>query len=208
MTLFLAYSSALLLGTLHALEPDHMAAVTSFAVRRPGRREAVGFGVRWAVGHGGAILIIGTGLLLLGMSLPAGATHWLERLVGIVMIGLGLWTYRSARALARHHDAHGAAGGGRHEHVHAVTAIGMAHGLAGSGSAVALIPVIGFDSAASGIGYLAAFAVGTVAAMALYAFLAGLVVDRAAYRSGRLARLLARFTGVFTVMIGFVWLIR
>lgn len=198
MTLFLAYSSALLLGTLHALEPDHMAAVTSFAVRRPGRREAVRFGVRWAIGHGGAILIIGSGLLLLGMSLPAGATHWLERIVGVVMIGLGVWTYRSARILARHHD----------QHEHTVTAVGMVHGLAGSGSAVALIPVIGFDSAASGIGYLAVFAVGTVAAMALYAFLAGLVVDRAAHHSGRVARLLARFTGVFTVMIGFVWLLR
>jgi sulfite exporter TauE/SafE len=216
--LFLTYATALVLGTVHALEADHMAAVTSFAVRRPGMRESVRFGVRWSVGHGGAIILIGTGLLLLGIHLPAAAGHWLERLVGVVMIGLGAWTFRGARALHAH--AHSHAGGvvhahlhshavhDDHDHRHAATAVGLLHGLAGSGSAVALIPLVGFESPASGIFYLVLFAIGTIAGMAMYGLLAGLVLGRAADGSARLARLLARVTGVFTMVIGFVWLLR
>ncbi|MGH7447024.1 MAG: sulfite exporter TauE/SafE family protein, partial [Longimicrobiales bacterium] len=184
--LFLTYATALVLGTVHALEADHLAAVTSFAVRRPSVREAVRFGVRWSIGHGGAILLIGTGLLLLGIHLPAGSSHWLERLVGAVMIGLGAWTVRGANALHAHthaHDGgiihahlHSHAARADHDHGHTITAVGLLHGLAGSGSAIALIPLVGFDSPVGGIFYLVLFALGTAGGMALYGLLAGLVV--------------------------------
>jgi sulfite exporter TauE/SafE len=89
-----------------------------------------------------------------------------------------------------------------------VTAVGLLHGLAGSGSAVALIPVIGFDSPAAGILYLVVFAAGTIAAMAVYGLLAGSIVGRAAHNSLRLARNIARTTGMFTILVGFIWLLR
>lgn len=215
--LFLTYATALLLGTLHAIEADHMAAVTAFAVRRPGAASALRFGVRWALGHGGAIVLTGTALILLGVHLPAGTSHWLERLVGIVMVGLGAWTIRGARALHAHthsHDGiahahvHSHAIAEDHDHGHAVTAVGLLHGLAGSGSAVALIPLVGFESPASGILYLVLFAIGTVGGMALYGLVAGIVVGRTAASSVRLARLLAHVTGAFTIAIGLVWLLR
>lgn len=217
--LILTYATALVLGSIHALEADHMAAVTSFVVRRPGIREAVRFGVHWSVGHGTAIVLLGAGLILLGIHVPDATGHWLERLVGAVMIGLGTWTFRGASRLHAHAHAHGDAshthihshavtGRSSHDHGHAVTAVGLLHGLAGSGSAVALIPVIGFESPASGILYLVLFAVGTVGGMAVYGLLAGIVAGRAAEQSVRVARLLARVTGVFTMVIGFVWLLR
>jgi sulfite exporter TauE/SafE len=218
MTLLVTYATALLLGSLHALEADHMAAVTSFAVGRPGRREAVRFGVRWSLGHGGAIVLVGGVLVLAGVHLPETATHWLERLVGVVMIGLGTWTLHSARALHAHVHRHG--DGTVHSHLHShvverhhghghgVTAVGLVHGLAGSGSAVALIPLVAFDSPPLAIGYLVVFAMGTIAAMALYGMLAGVLVGRAADSSARVGRLIAQATGVFTVCIGCVWLLR
>jgi nickel/cobalt transporter (NicO) family protein len=215
--LFLMYTTALLLGSLHALEADHMAAVTAFVVRRPSRRAAVRFGVRWSVGHGGAIVLVGAALIVLGVHLPEVAAHWLERLVGVVMIGLGLWTFRGASALHAHehrHDGHSHAHlhshalAEDHDHGHAVTAVGLLHGLAGSGAAVALIPVVGFDSPGLAILYLVVFAVGTIAAMAIYGLLAGLVVGHTAQNSVRIARLLARGTGAFTVLVGVIWLVR
>ena len=216
--LLLTYATALVLGSAHALEADHMAAVTSFVVRRPGVREAVRFGVHWSVGHGAAIVLLGAGLLLLGIHVPEATGHWLERFVGVVMIGLGAWTFRGASRLHVHAHVHGdvahthvhshAVTASSHDHGHAVTAVGLLHGLAGSGSAVALIPVVGFESPASGILYLVLFAIGTVGAMAVYGLLAGVLADRAAERSVRLARGLARVTGVFTMVIGFVWLLR
>jgi orotate phosphoribosyltransferase len=198
MTLLMTYTTALLLGSLHALEADHMAAVTSFAVRRPGVREAVRFGVRWSLGHGGAIVLVGAILILAGVHLPEVATHWLERMVGVVMIALGIWTVRGARALHAHVHSHADgtvhshlhshAAAPAHDHGHGVTAVGLMHGLAGSGSAVALIPLVAFDSPPLAVLYLVVFAAGTIAAMAIYGMLAGVVVGRAAESSVRLAR--------------------
>jgi sulfite exporter TauE/SafE len=142
---------------------------------------------------------------------------WLERGVGLVMIGLGIWTFRGARTLHAHRHAHddgtvhehvhSHALAASHDHGHAVTAVGLAHGLAGSGSAVALIPVVGFDSSASAIAYLLVFALGTVAGMAVWGLVAGTIVGSTAHKSARLARVLARITGVFTVIIGVAWLL-
>lgn len=216
--LLVTYATALALGSLHALETDHMAAVSAFAVRRPGTRAAVRFGVRWSLGHGGVIILIGAAILFLGVQLPEGVSPWLERAVGLAMVGLGIWTIRGARELHAHRHVHenGVAHAhlhshalvADHDHRHKAAAMGLLHGLAGSGSAVALIPLVGFDSPASGVLYLVVFALGTVGAMALYGLLAGVVVGRTAERSERLARTLARSTGALTVVVGIAWMIR
>ncbi|MGH7505875.1 MAG: sulfite exporter TauE/SafE family protein, partial [Longimicrobiales bacterium] len=216
--LILLYATALLVGSVHALEADHMAAVTSFAVRRPRWRDAVGFGLRWALGHGAAVVIAGAIILLVGIRIPQGATHALERLVGLVLIGLGGWTLKGARRMHAHRHVH--ADGTSHVHLHShafvrdhdhrhgATAVGMLHGLAGTAPAVALVPVAGFESAVQGVIYLLLFAVGTAGGMALYALLAGLVVGRAAFRSERLARTIAVATGCMTIAVGGFWLMR
>ena len=216
MPLLVPYATALLLGSLHALEPDHVAAVTSFAVRRPGTRDAVRYGVRWAIGHGVIIVVLGAALVATGFHLPLGAGHWLERLVGVTLIALGGWTLLHARGLHAHVHRH--ADGTvhahlhshtlkrTHDHGHAASGVGVIHGLAGTGAAVALIPVAGFESPVAAVGYLVVFALGTVGGMALYGMLAGLLVARAVLRSVRWARVLAGAVGVCTVVIGCVWL--
>jgi sulfite exporter TauE/SafE len=95
-----------------------------------------------------------------------------------------------------------------HDHEHAATTAGMMHGLAGTGAAVGLIPVVDLEAPVAAVGYLVVFAFGTIAAMALYGTLAGLVAGRAAARSVRWARGLARAAGVSTILIGCVWLAR
>lgn len=217
MSIVLLYATALLVGSLHALEPDHLAAVTSFAVRRPRWREAVRYGVRWALGHGAAIVGAGTVLLLIGLRLPAATTHWLERGVGLVLVGLGAWTIAGARRLHAHTHVH--ADGTVHAHLHshalvhdhdhrhAATAVGLLHGLAGTAPAVALVPLAGFDSAGVGIAWLVVFAIGTACGMAVYALLAGLVAGRVALRSAPLARWLALATGCLTIGVGILWLV-
>ncbi|HUH11649.1 MAG TPA: hypothetical protein VMK65_01010, partial [Longimicrobiales bacterium] len=57
--------SALLLGALHTFETDHMAAVGAFVARRPAPAAALGYGVRWAAGHGGIVVLAGGALLVL-----------------------------------------------------------------------------------------------------------------------------------------------
>jgi ABC-type nickel/cobalt efflux system permease component RcnA len=216
MSLVLLYGTALLIGSVHAFEPDHMAAVTSFAVRRPRWRDALRFGVHWAAGHGAAIVVVGTCILLVGLRFPDGATHWLERGVGIMLLGLGAWTLAGARRLHAHRHLH--RDGTVHEHVHShaivvnhdhrhgATVVGLLHGLAGTAPAVALVPLTSFETPAAGVLYLVLFAVGTACGMALYALLAGWIVGRAAFRSERTARRLAVVTGCVTMAVGLLWL--
>lgn len=224
MELIVLFATALLLGALHSIEPDHMAAVSAFVLRRPNRRQAIGYGLRWGFGHGAIILVAGTALVALRVQLGDAAGAWLERAVGVSLILLGAWVLVTARTLHAHlhrHDDGNAhlhlhahpratdhAARGAHQHRHAATAMGMLHGLAGTAPAVALIPLARVDSPFVAAGYLALFGVGTAVAMALYAMFAGVVAARAAERSAALGRALARFAGVGTVAVGILWLMR
>lgn len=210
--------TAFLLGTLHAFEADHMAAVGAFAVRRPRALEAARFGIRWAAGHGAALIAVGTVVVLAGAHLPLASGAWLERVVGASLVALGLWTAIGARTLHAHlhrHDdgtthvhLHAHLLRPDHRHGHAATAIGALHGLAGTAPALALLPVAGFDSPLLAAGYLALFAAGTALGMAIYALIAGWIAGRAALRSAALARAVALATAVATCGVGVFWLVR
>ena len=213
-------ASALVLGSAHALEPDHLAAVSSFVVRRPTPRAAIGFGVRWAAGHGAVLLVVGSMLGLLGMQLPASVGTFFERLAGVMLLGLGVWTAASARAVHAHrhrHDdgtthvhvhSHHLQETPHHHHGHGVTAVGAMHGLAGTAPIVALLPLAGFHSAGMATMYLLLFGVGTAAGMVAYALFAGWVAGHAALKSQTLARAVTLCTGLFTAGIGVFWLLR
>ena len=192
----LPFLTAVILGSLHAFEADHMAAVTSFVVRKPRPRDAIRFGLQWALGHGGAILLAGAFLIFVGLAIPENATGIMERLVGVALILLGISTAWMA------HRAHVRA------HTHAPTALGLMHGLAGAAPAVALVPLAVIDSAASGLTYLLLFAIGTTVSMAAYAGAAGFFAGRASGISERVGRGIGQLTGLTTIAIGIFWLIR
>lgn len=208
--------AALMLGVAHALETDHVAAVTAFVGRRPGPRAAVAFGLRWAAGHGAAVVIGGTALLVAALRVPMVAEVWLERLVGLSLVLLGCWTIASGRTLhahrhthedgTRHTHLHGHLDGDTHEHGHAATLVGLLHGLAGAAPAVAVVPLVRLDSPWLGTGFLVVFAAGTAIAMALYALLAGWIAGRAAVRSAVRARALGIGSGIATIGVGAYWL--
>jgi high-affinity nickel permease len=95
---------ALGFGAAHAFEPDHMAAVSTFVAKRPTPREAAMFGVKWAIGHGFSLLLFGSLLYVLRRMLenqqPAiFSSGILERVVGVVLIGLGVWTLIQERVV-------------------------------------------------------------------------------------------------------------
>jgi nickel/cobalt transporter (NicO) family protein len=215
--LLIILATALALGAVHAFDADHLAAVSAFAIRRPTPRAALGFGVRWAGGHGGVIVIAGTLLVLVGRQLPDASGLWLERAVGLSLIALGAWTLAGARRLhahehvhadgTRHAHVHSHLGGRSHAHGHAVTGIGALHGLAGTAPVVALLPIATLSSAWTAGAYLLLFAAGTTAAMGMYAMLAGWMVGRAESLSQRLARSIAYVTGTAAFGIGAFWLI-
>ena len=199
--------TALIAGFAHALEPDHMAAVTTFVSRRPRPAQAVAFGVRWGVGHSASLLVVGLVLVMLDLRVPERLTRGLEFGVGGMLLGLGIWLLWNVL----HERAHRLAERGHphpHEHTHAHGSlwVGMAHGLAGTAPLVALLPAALTRSPWQAGGYLLFFGVGTTVAMGLYAVAAGMVFDQAGSRVPALGRTLRTLTALGSAVLGMAWM--
>src|SRR5215468_10764251 len=99
------------MGARHALDPDHLAAVSVLAADAPGARRGVVLGALWEIGHAAALL--GTGLVLaaLATELPAGLADAFELAVAVMLILLG------ARAV--HRAFHAGGDGPTRLHAHA-----------------------------------------------------------------------------------------
>jgi hypothetical protein len=172
-------------GLIHVFSgPDHLAAIAPLAMKR--QRGAWLTGLRWGVGHASGVIFVGVLSLILRGMLPVDLiSSWSDRLVGAMLIGIGLWTLRKALLIHAHahaHDGeshqhvhvHGRAGAKahavkRHIHTHAAFGIGTLHGLSGSSHFLAIIPALAMPSMALAVVYLACYGVGTVLAMMMFA---------------------------------------
>lgn len=206
--------TALIAGFAHALEPDHMAAVTTFVSRRPRPAEAVGFGVRWGLGHSAAILLVGTVLIALDLRVPDRVTRGLEFGVGAMLLVLGamlLWNVlheRAHRLAADAPHAHAAPGDAAHPHGHRHGSlwVGVAHGLAGTAPLAAIVAVTMAGSPVLAGAYLLFFGVGTTLAMGIYAVVAGLVFHHAGSRVPALRGTLRAATALGSAALGVFWM--
>lgn len=225
----IALGTAGMLGFLHALEVDHMVAVTTFVSRRPTLASATQFGVRWGVGHAIAVLAAGGLLLVTGIRWPARYEPLGEGLVGLMLVGLGGWALASARKLHLHSEEEH--GGHAHLHVHqrrgthghlhgpgslpdrphhhgGITLVGLLHGLAGSSGVVALVPVTMMNRVGLGLGYLTVFGLGVTIAMTLFALVAAGAVRRASTRSLAWGRRSVALVGLLAMGVGVWWMVR
>jgi hypothetical protein len=206
------------MGARHALDPDHLAAVSVLATDAPGARRGALLGALWGVGHAAALL--GTGLVLaaLAAELPAWLCDAFELAVAVMLFVLG------ARAIARavrdpadgpirlHAHArlsHQHAGPTAHVHVARRTfalrplLIGVVHGLAGSGALTALV-LARLPSAPLRLAYLVLFSAGSIIGMCVLSGLAGWPLARVA-RHPRAARLLLGTVGAASAVLGVIW---
>ncbi|MFZ5444438.1 MAG: urease accessory protein [Myxococcota bacterium] len=218
MTTLVPSLVGLTLGMRHALEPDHLAAVSTLASEERGTLAGLRLGLYWGLGHTLALLVVGGSLALIGAQMPASLGHVFELVVAVMVIGLGLRATVRAVREGRHGAEHTHSHGGL-EHTHAAPPshlhlsrwtlatrpllIGLVHGLAGSGALTALVlaelPTLG-----ARLLYIALFGAGSIVGMALLTGLAGLPLARLA-RSPRLATALLFVTGVVSTGIGAWW---
>jgi hypothetical protein len=216
--------AGILAGSVHVVSgPDHLAAVAPLAVSD--RRRAWMAGVRWGLGHSLGVGVVATVALLLRDALPLEAVSaWSERLVGVVLIAIGLWALRSA---ARHHvhvhehehdgvrhsHVHVHGPGTAHEdthahsHAHAAFGVGALHGLAGSSHLLGVLPALALPSNAAAVTYLAGYGIGSIAAMAGFALAVGGFTDRLGGSGAGLRRLLGA-AGTVAIAVGVFWIVR
>ncbi len=217
MTLWLAIPTAFILGLLHALDADHVVAVTTFIARRPGPRQAARFCLQWGVGHMVPLLVFGLGGILLGRRIPPAFGWAAELLVGGVLIGLGglvfrdLWRRKIHLHVhehdgVRHAHLHSHAGGGHHAHTHAPTLVGVLHGLAGTAGIFVVVPVAALASAWAAALYIAVFSAAVVLMMVLYGASAGFILGRVQQRSIGVYRWTLALVGALSLGAGALWI--
>src|ERR1700760_729406 len=181
-------SLGFLLGMQHALEADHIAAVSSIAARRSEVGDIVKHGLTWGLGHTLTLFAFAGAAICLGHAIPEKLAAPLETAVGVMLVGLGahlLWRlWRDGVHFHRHrHDdgtvhvhAHSHAGDSvpharaAHAHEHGfrwrTLLVGLMHGMAGS-AALLVLTVTQASSATAGLGYIALFGIGSMIGMGL-----------------------------------------
>src|SRR5438034_3741185 len=185
----IAAITGFLAGTIHVWSgPDHLAAIAPLAVRKQCRGWLPG--ARWGLGHSAGVAVIGLFSLWLRDLLPVNLlSTWGERMVGVMLFGIGLWALRKAFTVHAHEHEHD---GDRHlhmhahsrrvahehieahqHHTHAAFGIGLLHGLAGSSHYWGVLTALAFPTRVEALAYLLAFAVGTIASMAMFSWLMG-----------------------------------
>ena len=231
-----AYLAAFILGAVHAIEVDHMVAVSVFAGMKPRMAAAANYGARWGVGHAIVVMVVGSVLALLNVKVPDNIVSYGETLVGLALVALGIWALKRAKKFhthaphehdhsdashhghlhahplsvnngdKHHHHAHSSEHLAQHHHQHLPTALGALHGLAGSAPVLALISVTLLDSFQQVFIYLLLFSVGTTLAMSVYGLLAAAAVQGLGLSKQHVYRLTIGIA-LATILVGLWWII-
>src|SRR3989442_9223470 len=79
-----------LLGMRHALEPDHLTAVSTLVTGERNSYKAAFLGVCWGLGHTFALIAVGTVLIILRAEMPVRVADAFEFCVALMLVGLRL----------------------------------------------------------------------------------------------------------------------
>jgi ABC-type nickel/cobalt efflux system permease component RcnA len=170
-----------LLGMRHALDADHVAAVSTILARRPDLRRSGLIGLWWGCGHTAVLLAVGLAVLVLKITIPDAVAQAFESVVGLMLVILGLalaaTLYREQWHMHAHdHDGqrhvhlHSHRSGEDHAHRHGWRAslpplvVGMVHGVAGS-AALMLAVLSAARTLWEGLAYILLFGLGSILGM-------------------------------------------
>jgi ABC-type nickel/cobalt efflux system permease component RcnA len=215
----------LLVGMRHALEADHIAAVTSLASRSASLADRIKVAAVWGGGHALSLMTLGGVLVALGTTLPERVARSFEIAAGFMLIALGIDVLRRLRQRHIHFHVHQHADGARHLHAHAhqprarhdapaahdhqhvrgplarALAVGGIHGLAGSGALV-LLSMQMWGSGTHAIAYVVCFAIGSIFGMVAFSLVLAVPFAVSPGLLERVAGRLEAALGIATISIG------
>ncbi len=212
-----------LLGMQHALEADHIAAVSSIAARRTSLADIVKHGLTWGIGHTLTLFLFAGAAMLLGHAIPEHLARPLEAAVGVMLIGLGAQVIWQLRRDAVHLHVHRHADGLTHAHLHSHAGasaahahdahehrhgfrwrsllVGLMHGMAGS-AALLVLAVSQAADPVQGLLYVALFGIGSMIGMGALSAAIAVPLVISARRLAAANRVLQYAVGTVTVAIG------
>jgi ABC-type nickel/cobalt efflux system permease component RcnA len=191
-TLYAAFGLGLILGVKHALDADHLIAVSTIVSEHKSLKWASLIGAFWGLGHTATLFVVGVLVIVLRLTIPPRLALGLEFLVAVMLVALGvniLWRSFRTEKIHLHTHAHNPE---THAHFHVHEAreeshahphpfksmrkpffVGMVHGLAGS-AALMLLVLTTIPSPWAGVLYIVIFGFGSVGGMLALSSLIGL----------------------------------
>lgn len=216
--------SGFLAGSIHILTgADHLAAIAPLAIKQ--HRQSWLLGAHWGMGHASGVGVAFVIVLLLRGIFNVGAfSSWGDRIVGVTLIGIGVWGIRAALKEKIHSHSHEHDGfnhehihfhahpvdhehSAEHVHKHAAFGVGILHGMSGTSHYVGMLPALALPSQSSAIAYVGAFGGGTVCAMAVFALVLGLIASKFALGQAAVYRRLLLGCCSLTIAVGVIWLV-
>ncbi len=160
------------LGLKHALESDHILAVSTVVTENRGVIHTSLVGTFWGIGHTVSLLSVAVLVLAFEVTLSVRFAVLAESLVAVMLIFLGVDLLRKVSiagiSTGSLRSAHASTRGVRKPFL-----IGLVHGLAGS-AALMLIVVATMPSTLHGLVYVAVFGLGTIGGMCAMSVLMGI----------------------------------
>ena len=223
--LFAALALGIILGLRHALDPDHVVAVSTIVSEYRNPLRSFWVGISWGLGHTTTLLVIGIVIIALRLTIPDRLALFLEFAVGIMLVGLGAQVIYSFQKKKVHQHAHGhEVDAHTHFHSHVENPahspehhnsrgvgkpffrkksyfIGTVHGLAGS-AALTLLVLTSIDSPLAGMGYILLFGLGSVLSMGIVTIFISFPFVFSAGRLPNLNRYIQLGVGAFSIIFG------
>jgi ABC-type nickel/cobalt efflux system permease component RcnA len=220
-TVATALAGGFVLGLQHALDPDHLVAVSTIVSDHKSLRRSSMMGTFWGLGHSASLLGVGLAIILLRVSIPDTVLPWMEAPVAVMLIVLGISATRRAlreRGVQIHTHVH-EHGHRPHEHVHVHLskehdhvhrmfrlgrrpfAVGLVHGFAGS-AALTLLVLTKIPSIALGLVYMAVFGIGSIGGMLIMSAVISLPFVLTARRFETINGMIRLCAGVFSLAFG------
>lgn len=219
-SLYAAFGLGLILGIKHALDADHLIAVSTIVSEHRSLKWASLIGAFWGLGHTATLFVVGLLVIGLRLTIPPRLALGLEFLVALMLVILGgsiLWRSFRVEKLHLHAHAHNPEThahfhlhGSReedHSHPHPFTSmrkpflVGMVHGLAGS-AALMLLVLTTIPSPLAGLAYILIFGSGSVGGMLVLSSMIGLPFILTAQRFSLVNRWIRLVAGVASVFFG------
>jgi len=204
------------LGLQHAIEADHLAAVSTIVSEKKSLLTASIVGGLWGLGHTIALLAVGAVVIFLKVQISETTEARLEAVVGAMLILLGLNALRKLFTADKVHIHKHEHDGREHVHIHShdrqpepyhhrfsprSILIGLVHGLAGSAALMLLIlPII--PAPAVALLYIVVFGIGSIGGMMAMSFLIGLPLHFTAGRFTLLNGAVRLAAGLFSLTLG------
>ncbi len=184
------------LGLKHALDADHLVAVSTIVAERKGFWSSSLVGALWGLGHTASLLAVGLLVIAFRFQIPPKIALGMEFAVAIMLVALGanvLWKiFRGATFHIHTHSHEGHLhihphfhrpvehqSSEQNAHHHSVSIgkkpffVGMVHGMAGS-AALMLLVLAAISSRPLALAYIGIFGFGSVGGMFLMSALIGL----------------------------------